>query len=253
MADTHRHDHDATLISATDTPALLSRVSWGAIFAGTVIAVGVLILLGMLGTAIGFRAIDPQQGAAFDGVGLGAGIWWIVTSIIALGIGGYVAGRLSGIPDKNAATAHGASVWGLLTIVMLWFATSTVGAAVNTATSAVAGAANAIGSVADTAARALPEDAVPQDVSQQQVESRVEDAVGSVRNEIEGVDTQDLRQDAGRTAESALDALSSASWYAFFASLLSLVAAIIAAGAGAPHRTFVTARDHVDVNRRDAT
>jgi len=238
----HDHDHEATLVSASRTPGLLDRVSWGAIFAGTVIALGLLILLGMLGTAIGFRAVDPQQAAAFDGVGIGAGIWWIVTSVLALGIGGYVAGRLSGIPDKNSATAHGASVWGVVTILMLWLAASTVGTAVNTATSAVSGAASAVASVANTGTTVVNTDVTPSDVR-----SEAQDAANAIENQVSQIDPQQLRQQAGATTESALDALSSAAWYAFFASLLSLAAAVIASGMGAPHRTFVTARDHVDV------
>ncbi len=239
-----RRDREATLVSASEAPALLSRVSWGAIFAGTVIALGLLILLGMLGTAFGFRAIDPQQASAFDGVGIGAGIWWIVTSIVALGVGGYVAGHLSGIPEKRSATAHGASVWGLLTFVMLWLAASTVGAAVNTATGAMTGAAQAVATAANTGANAVLQ---PGGVSQDQAANRIEGAAEAVSNEIAQVDQQQLRAQAGQTAENALDALSSASWYAFFASLLSLLAAIFAAGAGAPNRTFVAARDKVDL------
>lgn len=240
----HRDNHSATVLSATDAPALLKRVSWGAIFAGTAIALGLLILMGLLGTAIGFRAVDPQQDGMFDGVGIGAGIWWIVTSILALGIGGYVAGHLSGMPDKNSANAHGATVWGLLTIVMLWLATSTVGTVLNTATSAVSGAAQAVASTADAAGTTVLQEGV---VTPNQAQSQVEGAVETVRNQVEQVDGQALRQDAARVAESGLDALSSASWYAFIASVLSLVAAIIAAGIGAPHRTFVTARDRVNV------
>lgn len=246
MVDNYRRDHDvsAEVVSATDTPALLKRVSWGAIFAGTVIAMGLLILLGMLGTAIGFRAIDPQQSGAFDGVGIGAGIWWIVTSIIALAVGGYVASHLSGIPEKRSASLHGASVWGVITLLMLWFAAGAAGSAINTATSAVTGAAQAASTATNTAASAVLR---PGGVSQEQAENQIEGAVETMRDEIEQVDQQQLRQDAGVVAENALDGLSSASWYAFFASLLSLVAAVIAAGAGAPHRTFVTARDKVDL------
>lgn len=246
MVEVNRRDHDrsAAIVSATGAPALLGRASWGAIFAGTVIAAGLLVLLGILGTAIGFRAVDPQQSAAFEGIGVGAGIWWIVTSIFALAIGGYVAGHLSGIPEKRSATAHGASVWGLVTLLMLWIAASTVGSAVNTATGALSGAARAAASATNTAATAVLQ---PGGVSQEQAENQLEGAVETVREELKGLDQQQLRQEAGQTAESALDALSSASWYAFFASLLSLIAAVIAAGAGAPSTTFLVARDEVDL------
>lgn len=246
MAEVHDNSRDrgATVVSATDRPGLLDRVSWGAIFAGTVIAIGLLILLGMLGSAIGFRAIDPEQSAAFEGIGVGAGIWWVLTSIFALAVGGYVAGHLSGIPEKRSAAAHGASVWGLLTIVMLWLAASTVGAAINTATGALTGAAQAAARATNTAAGAVLS---PGGVSQEQAQNQAERAIEEARAEIRQVDEQQLRQQAGETADNTLDALSSASWYAFFASLLSLAAAVFAAGAGAPNRTFVTARDKVDL------
>ena len=246
MVERHsRDDHaEATLVTATRTPALLSRVSWGAILAGAVVALGLLILLGMLGTAIGFRAIDPQQGAAFDGVGIGAGIWWIVTSILALAVGGYVAGHLSGMPDKSAATAHGASVWGLVTLVMLWLAASTLGFAANTAAGAASTAARVASSAASTAGSAV---LTPGGISREEAQQQVDQTADTVRDEVAQIDQQQLREDAGATAERALDALSSASWYAFFASLLSLAAAVIAAGAGAPSRAFMTAREKVDL------
>ncbi|EDL48489.1 hypothetical protein [Erythrobacter sp. SD-21] len=244
MAGFEQSESNAEILSTTDAPALLSRVSWGAIFSGTVIALGLIALLGMLGTAFGFRAIDPQQGSAFDGVGIGAGIWWVVTSIIALAVGGYVAGHLSGIPEKRSANAHGASVWGLLTIVMLWFSASTAGSVANTAMGAVSGAAEAAATAARTGTEAVLE---PGGVSREEAMNRAEEAVDAVEGEIASVDEEQLRAQAGQTAENALDALSAASWYAFFASLLSLVAAVVAAGVGAPNRTFMTAREKIDL------
>lgn len=121
---------------AATAPSLLSRISWGAIFAGVAIAVGLTILFGLLGTAIGFRAIDPQNSSPFSGIGIGTAIWWIFTSVISLCVGGYVAGHLSGQPDRASAAAHGASTWGLVTVLTVWMAVSAIGTAVNTATSA---------------------------------------------------------------------------------------------------------------------
>lgn len=227
-----------TVVSATDAPALLKRVSWGAIFAGAFIALALTFLLGLLGSAWGFRAIDPQESSAFSGVGIGAAIWWIVTSIIALGIGGWVAGRLCGIPDKWSATAHGATVWAVVTVFTLWMAGSTVGTVLNTATSAVSGATSTVVNAGQVAADATG----PVNVNTQEIQ----DQIDQITNQVGNVDTQALREDAARTTEQALDALSTAAWYAFFASLLSFAAAVIGAGMGAPHRTFVTARDEIN-------
>lgn len=247
----HDRDGSATLISTSSTPALLSRVSWGAIFAGTIIALGTLILLGMMGSAIGFRSVDPGSGAAFDGVGIGAAIWWILSSIIALGIGGYVAGRLSGIPDKASSSAHGAAVWGLVTVLTLWLATSAIGSVLNTATSALTGAVQAAGNVAGTAARAAATPGGPVDVTGQEVQQQAQEVITDVRQQVQQIDGQQLSQDAARVAEQTTDALSTAAWYAFFASLLSLAAAAFAATAGAPKHTFVVGNERVDtVNDR---
>jgi hypothetical protein len=247
----HRHDDTARVVSATAAPALLDRVSWGAIFAGTVIALGTLILLGMMGSAIGFSAIDPGTGSPFDGIGIGAGIWWIVTSIIALGIGGYVAGQLSGITERSAATAHGAAVWGLVTLLTVWLAASAAGSAVNTATGALTGTVQAAGSAVGTAADAATSPNSPVDVTANQIERQAEQAIEEVRERANELDTPEARAEAERIARDATNALSSAAWYAFFASLLALAAAALGAGAGAPRHTYMTGNENVHRDGHD--
>lgn len=218
------------VITATDQPALLSRVSWGAIFAGTFIALGVLALLGMLGSAIGLDSIEPAR-TDVEGVGIGAAIWWIVTSMIALGIGGYVAGHLSGIPEKRSATAHGATVWGLVTVLTLWMAAGALGSVVNTATGALAGTVRAATAGVD--------------MSQEEMRREAEQVLADVREEARQVDRDQLRQDVVVGSDRTLDAVANVAWYAFFASLLSLIAAVLGAGWGAPRFPFLTSRETV--------
>jgi len=235
----------AELLTATGAPALLKRVSWGAIFAGAFIALGVMILLGMMGSAIGFNAIEPQQREPFEGIGVGAGIWWICTSIIALGIGGFVAARLSGIPDRTAATAHGATVWGLVTVFTLWMATSTLGMLLNPATGALAGTMRVATTVASAAGEAATAPGSPVNPSAEEIRNAAEEVLAEARQRARAVDTPALRQDAERISANALDAISGVAWYAFFSSLLSLGAAVAAAGAGAPRHTFLAAREEM--------
>jgi len=40
----------------------VTRLSWGAIFAGVVLAVAVQLVLGILGTGIGLTMVDPVEG-----------------------------------------------------------------------------------------------------------------------------------------------------------------------------------------------
>ncbi|VXD03432.1 hypothetical protein [Sphingomonas sp. 8AM] len=151
-----------------DEPAIVRagrRVSWGAIFAGVVIAVAVQLLLGILGTGIGLSMVDPVEGTTpgAAGFGIAAGIYWLITTVIALGSGGYAAARLSGVTEKFDALAHGLVVWGVTLILTLYLLTSAVGGIIGGAfrtVGSVAGAAGAtVGAVAPKAAQVASVDA----------------------------------------------------------------------------------------------
>ncbi len=131
-------------------PALMKRVSWGAIFAGAVSAVALTALLSLLGLGIGFGAVDPEQSGAMNDVPKVTLAWWAVTSIIATGIGGFVAARLAGIPRSMTGALHGLAVWAVATLVTLWLATSAVGTVLGAAGSVVSTTARTAGSVVGT-------------------------------------------------------------------------------------------------------
>ncbi len=141
------------------------RVSWGAIFAGVVIAVAVQLLLGILGTGIGLSMVDPVEGTTpgAAGFGIAAGIYWLLTTVIALGAGGYASARLSGVTEKFDALSHGLVVWGVTLILTLYLLTSAVGGIIGGAfrtVGSVAGAAGAtVGAVAPKAAQVAGVDA----------------------------------------------------------------------------------------------
>ncbi|MGI8704862.1 MAG: hypothetical protein ACR2JJ_03545 [Sphingomicrobium sp.] len=118
-------------------PALLHRVSWGAIFAGAVIAVALTALLGLLGLGIGLGSLDVAQGDSVEDAPKATLIWWAATSILATGIGGFVAARLAGIPRSITGALHGFAVWAVTTLLTLWLATSAVGFALGAATNVV--------------------------------------------------------------------------------------------------------------------
>jgi hypothetical protein len=132
--EVHEHDgrerhHVGAWTPAEVHPSTISRISWGAIFAGTMVAFVAQILFTLLGLAIGLTIVEPMTGQApWEGVGIGAGIWWVVTALISLFLGGWAAGRLAGMPLRQDAMLHGVVVWGLITFVSVFFAISGVGA-----------------------------------------------------------------------------------------------------------------------------
>lgn len=130
------------------------RASWGAIFAGVVIAIAVQLVLGFLGTGIGMSMIDPTDGSTpgAAGFGIGAGIYWLITTVIALGAGGYVAARMSGVTERFDALVHGLVVWGVTLILTLYLLTSAIGGIIGGAFRTVGAVAGAAGSTVGAAA-----------------------------------------------------------------------------------------------------
>ncbi len=130
------------------------RVSWGAIFAGVVIAVAVQLVMGILGTGIGLSMVDPVEGSTpgATGFGIGAGLYWLITTVVALGAGGYAAARVSGVTERFDALVHGLVVWGVTLILTLYMLTSAVGGIIGGAFRTVGSVAGAAGSTVGAAA-----------------------------------------------------------------------------------------------------
>lgn len=109
-------------------PSALRRISWGSVFAGLIVAIMVSLVLALLGMAIGLGTVDPQQEAnPFSGLGLGAAIWWVASSLIALFLGGWVAARMAGVPRGFDGAVHGVLTWGLATLVTFFLIGSALG------------------------------------------------------------------------------------------------------------------------------
>ncbi|MCO6414755.1 hypothetical protein JYK14_00985 [Siccirubricoccus sp. KC 17139] len=138
-------------------PALPPRISWGAVFAGGVVAVTIGAMLSILGIAIGASSVDAQNAASPSGetFGIAGGIWLLVSNLIGLAAGGYVAARLSGSADGTDTTLHGLSVWAigyLLSAVLLGnIIAGTASTAVQGASSLLGGMAQGVGQAANAA------------------------------------------------------------------------------------------------------
>lgn len=141
--------------------AALHQVSWGAIFAGTAVALAVQFLLNLLGVGIGAAVIDPAgadnpEATTFS---IAGGLWFVLSGIVAAFAGGYLASRLSGRPSASTGGYHGLTSWAVTTLIVLYLLTTSVGALVGGAftglSSIVGGAGRTAATVATTAAPAL--------------------------------------------------------------------------------------------------
>lgn len=145
-------------------PALPSRISWGAVLAGGIIAAAIAAALNVLGAAIGATTVDAvgrsTPGAA--NLGIGAVLWLVVANTIALAVGGYTAARLSGSADSTDGLLHGLAVWAVTFLVSAVLIGNLLAGVASTATStasSVAGrAAGGVGSaVSAVAGQVSPE------------------------------------------------------------------------------------------------
>jgi hypothetical protein len=149
------HGYD---VDALEQNIQLNKVSWGAIFAGVVVALVVQALLTMLGVGIGIATLDAGTSNNPDGstFSIAAGIWYVLAGIIAAFAGGYVSARMSGKIMPTTGALHGLTTWALTTLLVIYFLTSSVGALVGGVFSGVASALGGAGqTIAQTAAPML--------------------------------------------------------------------------------------------------
>ena len=97
-----------------------SRISWGAVIAGALVAAATSLLLSLLGAAFGGGSVADLQAAArgeANAAGTGVAIWAIIDLFLAMLFGGYVASRLSGTHSHLDGELHGITMWALATLL----------------------------------------------------------------------------------------------------------------------------------------
>ncbi len=178
-----------------------NRISWGAVFAGVVLALAVQFLLNLLGLGVGLAVLEPagSDNPEAGSFSIAGGIWFIGAGIIASFAGGYVAGRLSGRPSGNTGAYHGLTVWAAATLVVLYLLTTSVGMLVGGAfqglSSVIGGAGQAASAVAMAAAPAVANASDPFGA----IERQIREASG-------GTDPEALRSAAVSAVRAAMTA-----------------------------------------------
>lgn len=132
-----------------------SGIDWKSVIAGAVAAAAISGLLTAFGTAIGLSLTSAHRnsGVSITTLAIAAGLWMVMVHVWSFAVGGYLAGRLSDVPDldpKEAefrAGANGFMVWALGTAVGLVFLALAAGTAARTT-------ANVVGQAASGAAQA---------------------------------------------------------------------------------------------------
>lgn len=111
-------------------PGQLERISWSAIIAGSIVALILQLAINLLAVGVGVSSINPadhDDATSPKSLGQGAVVSIVVSMIISLFIGGWMAARFSGMPERVDGLLHGVMVWGVVTLVTVIFLTTTIG------------------------------------------------------------------------------------------------------------------------------
>lgn len=174
------------------------RVRWGPILSGIVVAIATQLILSALGAAIGSNTIAgsgaPRSNAGE--VGTGVGIWSIISLLISLFVGSWVAARACGPINRSTALLNGAVLWATTLALSSWLLAS--------------GVSGAFGVLASNAG---------------DVANQVQQGAVDLPNQAPNITAEQTRDLAGNTAKGL--------WSFVIGSLLGLVASLIGASAGA--------------------
>ena len=115
MADTtvRREPHDF----APDLLGVKSRVSWSAIFAGTVVALACYLVLTLLFGAIGVSLSETNMRG--ENIAWGILIAMIAGLVLSLFLGGWVASQMTAGENRQEAVIYGLLTWAAFTGITL--------------------------------------------------------------------------------------------------------------------------------------
>lgn len=99
-------------------------VRWGPILAGTAVGLGLTLILSVLGLAIGSSAFEP--GTDVTDWTTGAGIWGLLTVLVAFFATGWVAGRSAMVDDSSSSMLTSFVAGAVLLLTLIWLTTSGV-------------------------------------------------------------------------------------------------------------------------------
>jgi len=129
-------------------PVKTSGIDWKSVIAGAIAAAAISGLLTAFGAAIGLSLTSAHRtsGLSITTLAIAAALWMVMVHVWSFVAGGYLAGRLSDVPDLDPqeaqfrAGANGFMVWALGTAIGLVFLAMAAGTAARS-TAEVAGQA----------------------------------------------------------------------------------------------------------------
>jgi heme A synthase len=187
-------------VPAVDAVQMKNRVQAAPIIAGVLTAIAAMLILTVLGLAVGSSALEPRD--VGDKVATGAAIWGVISAIIAFFLGGWVAAKSAAVAGVPSGVLNGVMVGVAALVLVLWLASS-----------GVSGLVGALG-------------------------TNITDIINAARNS--GITTSDVQQQAQQVdTQAAFNAVKDSAWWTLAGLVLPLIASAIGGWAGHNERDEV--------------
>ena len=237
-----------TGVDIEDIAAVRSRISWGAIAAGSVLALALYFLLTLLGGAIGFSISDKFEG---KNIGLAAAIYAIAVTALCLFAGGFLASQLTAGENKREAAIYGLLVWAVVFAMLMWLMATGVRAGFNSMVGvATAGSSVANATAQNTTQADFEEGARRAGYTPQQIEDFKTRAKNAPADAKAAAEDPNSKAQAEQRAREAGEVATRVTWWSFLGTFVSMLAAAAGGfvGAGPSFRLFAL-RTTVSHNR----
>lgn len=89
-------------------------IRWGPVFAGVFTTLAIMMMLGFFGAAVGLSAVGADATTSI----IASAVWTIISLMIGLFFGGWLAAATSGPSGVWDGVFHGIVVWGLTMFVL---------------------------------------------------------------------------------------------------------------------------------------
>jgi hypothetical protein len=190
-----------TVPRVEDFVSVGSRISWGAIFAGALLALGLYSLLTFLGGAVGLSISDRVRPTTLKNTAIA---WALLTLVVSVFVGGVVASQFTVGETKMEALLYGVIMWALL----FGFLATLSALGVRSGFHAMAG---------------------------------VTDSAQAGRNNVNAQTQPRNAAEDTTNEEATKEALTRLTWYAFIGTWVSMIAAAVGACVGAGPRFKIVA------------
>jgi hypothetical protein len=237
MADTMAQETNGQ-VGVEDLAGVRSRISWGAILGGSVLAIALYFLLTLLGGAIGFSISDKFGGKT---IGIAAAVYAIAVTAFCLFAGGFIASQLTAGENRREAAVYGLLVWAAVFAMLLWLMASGVRAGFNSMVGIVTAGGNVADAAAKNVSQADAEEAARRfGFSQQQIDEVKAKAKNAPADAKAAAEDPANKQKAEEAAREAGEVATRVTWWSFLGTLVSMVAAAAGGyvGSGPSFRLF---------------